>query len=50
MVLYGWCKEHGVHECVLHHPEDAQLNETPDVSQTDFERAARAIALRPLWE
>ncbi|REJ65705.1 MAG: efflux RND transporter periplasmic adaptor subunit [Planctomycetota bacterium] len=45
--LYGWCKEHGVHECVLHHPETAQLSEVPEISQEDFERAARAIALRP---
>lgn len=45
--LHGWCKEHGVHECVLHHPELAQLSETPQISQADFERAARAIALRP---
>ncbi len=45
--LYGWCKEHGVHECVLHHPELAQLRETPEISQVDFDRAARAIAIRP---
>ena len=45
--LHGWCKEHGVHECVLHHPDVAQLKETPEISQTDLERAARAIAMRP---
>ena len=26
---YGWCKEHGVHNCPLHHPEVAQTKETP---------------------
>lgn len=45
--LYGWCKEHGVHECVLHHPDVAQLKETPEISPADFDRAARAIELRP---
>lgn len=45
--LYGWCKEHGVHECVIHHPQAAQLKEALDVTQEDFERAARAIAVRP---
>ena len=45
--LYGWCKEHGLHECLLHHPQTAQLNESIELSQEDFDRAARAIALRP---
>lgn len=45
--LYGWCKEHGVHECVLHNPQTAQLSESIEISQEDFDRAARAIALRP---
>jgi len=45
--LFGWCKEHGVHECVLHHPEASQLTDIPEVSEADFERAARAIAVRP---
>jgi len=45
--LYGWCKEHGVHECVLHHPELVQLDATPDITPADFDRAARALALRP---
>lgn len=43
---YGWCPEHGVHNCVLHHPDVAQLKETPVVSEADLERAARALALR----
>lgn len=45
--LHGWCKEHGVAECVLDHPEVAQLRETPEVLQADLARAERALALRP---
>jgi multidrug efflux pump subunit AcrA (membrane-fusion protein) len=45
--LFGWCKKHGVHECVLHHPETTQLSEVPEVTELDFDRAAHAIALRP---
>lgn len=43
---YGWCAEHGVHNCTLHHPDVAQLKEPPSVSEADFGRAARALALR----
>lgn len=43
---YGWCPEHGVHNCTLHHPHVAQLKETPVVPESDFARAARALALR----
>jgi multidrug efflux pump subunit AcrA (membrane-fusion protein) len=42
---YKWCAAHGVHNCPLHHPDIAQLKETPIVSQADFERAATALAL-----
>ena len=42
----GWCREHGVHNCVLHHPEVAQLAETPVVSEADVRRANRGLALR----
>ena len=45
--LYGWCAEHGVHDCVLHHPETAQLSEIPEISPADLEQAVRAIALWP---
>lgn len=41
---YGWCPEHGVHNCPLHHPDVAQLKELPLVSQADFARAAKALA------
>jgi membrane fusion protein, heavy metal efflux system len=44
--LYGWCAEHGVQECVLHHPQVAQLSADAVFDPTDFERAARALAVR----
>ncbi len=44
---YGWCKEHGVHNCPLHNPEVAQLKQTPVVSDADRQRAARALASAP---
>jgi cobalt-zinc-cadmium efflux system membrane fusion protein len=44
---YGWCREHGVHECPLEHPDVAQVAERPVVSAADFERASRALALLP---
>ena len=40
---YGWCNEHGVHNCVLHHPDVAQL-EAPTVLPEDEARAERALA------
>ena len=44
---YGWCQEHGVHNCPLHHPNIAQLKSTPVVSTEDLERAAsRPLTLR----
>ena len=45
--LYGWCKEHGVHECVLCNPELAQTNKPADIRPEDLERAQRALAVRP---
>jgi multidrug efflux pump subunit AcrA (membrane-fusion protein) len=45
--LVGWCQEHGVAECVLEHPEIAQLAETPVITQADRDRAVRALAVRP---
>lgn len=44
--LHGWCAEHGVQECVLHHPQVAQLSADAVFDPTDFERAARALAVR----
>ena len=47
---YGWCKRHGVAQCPLDHPDVAQLKQTPAIDPEDFERAARALALRPRVE
>jgi cobalt-zinc-cadmium efflux system membrane fusion protein len=47
---HGWCREHGVHECPLHHPDVAQLPTRPTVTQDDQDRAARALALIPRAE
>ena len=41
---YGWCRDHGVHNCPLHHPDVAQLKQAPVIPQADFDRAARALA------
>lgn len=40
----GWCKAHGVHECVLCNPELAQLKSPPTVGAAERERAAQALA------
>lgn len=40
---YGWCAEHGVHNCPLHHPDVAELKTVPTITTADFERAARAL-------
>ncbi len=42
---YGWCSEHGVANCPLHHPDVAQLKHKPSISEADFKRAARALAV-----
>lgn len=44
--LFGWCKEHGVAECVLEHPQVAQLEETPTIAQSDLRRARAALAVK----
>jgi multidrug efflux pump subunit AcrA (membrane-fusion protein) len=43
---HGWCAEHGVHNCPLHHPDIAQSKEPPVVTEADLARAARALAIR----
>jgi cobalt-zinc-cadmium efflux system membrane fusion protein len=47
---YGWCKEHGIAQCPLEHPDVAQLATTPTITSDDVERANRALALRPRAE
>jgi cobalt-zinc-cadmium efflux system membrane fusion protein len=47
---YGWCKLHGVHECLLEHPELAQTTAPVSVSPEDLARAQRALELLPRTE
>jgi cobalt-zinc-cadmium efflux system membrane fusion protein len=44
---YGWCKEHGVAQCPLEHPDVAQLKTTPVITPDMFEQASRALLLKP---
>jgi len=46
---FGWCNEHGVHNCVLDHPELAELKQSPSSGQlkADQQRAESALAIRP---
>lgn len=44
---YGWCREHGVHQCPYCHPEVAQLKKPYALSAARVARADRALALRP---
>lgn len=41
---FGWCKEHGVPECPLCHPEIAQLKTVPEITAEQRQRAAAALA------
>ncbi|MCI0457089.1 MAG: efflux RND transporter periplasmic adaptor subunit [Gemmataceae bacterium] len=43
---YGWCKQHGVHNCPLDHPDVAQLAVIPPITQADFERVRQALATK----
>jgi cobalt-zinc-cadmium efflux system membrane fusion protein len=47
---YGWCKIHGVHECVFEHPDLAQLAAAPKITPADLEQARQALAftVRPV--
>lgn len=49
---YGWCPDHGVHNCLLHHPDVAQLKEPPSPGElaADLQRAERALAVAPRKE
>lgn len=42
---YGWCKKHGIHNCSMDHPDVAQLEVPPQVTQADRARAEKALAL-----
>lgn len=43
---YGWCTEHGVSNCPLHHPEVAELKKTPVITPAVMQQADHALALR----
>jgi multidrug efflux pump subunit AcrA (membrane-fusion protein) len=45
-----FCKEHGVHGCVLDNPSLAETKAPVEVLPTDLERAALALAIRPRRE
>lgn len=47
---YGWCAEHGVAQCLLDHPEIAQLKAGFQPAPEDLQRAAEGLALRPRVE
>lgn len=44
---YGWCRKHGVSNCLFEHPEVAQLKQVPTITQADLDRAQRALAFLP---
>ncbi|RPI78485.1 MAG: HlyD family efflux transporter periplasmic adaptor subunit, partial [Planctomycetaceae bacterium] len=45
--LYGFCRDHGVAECVIDHPELAQVKGPPQLPKYD---TARAITVRDRFE
>ena len=44
--LHGWCKVHGVAECLLEHPVLAELKEQATIEPLDLGRAGTALATR----
>ncbi len=44
---YGWCSEHGVFNCVLDHPDLAQLPQPPVVTPEERARIDKALKLLP---
>ncbi len=45
-----FCNEHGVHGCVLHHPELAETKSPTIPTMRDLQRASEALALMPRAE
>ncbi len=43
---FGWCKVHGVAQCVLCNPELAQLDKAPFVGTTDLVNSQRSLAFK----
>ncbi len=46
MTDYGWCPEHGVHQCPLCHPNVAELKTPPVIDQRQRDAATEALAVR----
>ncbi|MBI1246737.1 HlyD family efflux transporter periplasmic adaptor subunit [bacterium] len=42
---FGWCSKHGIHNCVLDHPELAQLASVPKISDEDRAKADLAMTM-----
>lgn len=47
---YGWCRVHGVSQCLLEHPDVAELKSLPEIDPADAQRARLALELRPRVE
>ena len=47
---YGWCRVHGVSQCLLEHPDVAELKSIPEIDPADVQRATRALEPRPRVE
>ena len=47
---FGWCKEHGVHQCPHCHPEVAQLKQPPQVSNLQSNYISRALGAKDRQE
>ncbi len=47
---YGWCKEHGVHQCPLCHPDVAELKTAPVIDDSQLTAASFALELRDRQE
>lgn len=43
---FGWCKVHGLSECVLEHPEITQLAMVPEVSDERLKGVSEALSIR----
>lgn len=47
---HGFCKQHGIAQCPLEHPEVAQLKAAPSITPAMLDRASRALAVKPRAE
>jgi cobalt-zinc-cadmium efflux system membrane fusion protein len=44
---HGWCSRHGIFDCPLDHPEIAEVEKTPVITDAELQRVDRALRLRP---